>query len=541
MGYFSENVQAGGSGAADTEVGSERNPFALHNSMDAMMNDGSFDTCTAVSQGRGCPISGLPCPGECIYAEILARIPIGIIVIDALRRSVVFRNQAASALFGGHVDMAQCDSLLSLLVPEGFPGHGESEARTIKLGERIVGYTAYSMVHGYLCVLARDITERERAKEQTNLLAAVIECAPEAVVITDTAGTIEYVNPAFETSTGYSRAEAIGRNPRIVKSTAHDASFYKSMWETISSGRIWRGILTNRHKDGTLYHEEATISPVRNGDGIVKNYVAVKRDITERLRLESIAEAVNSMENIGYIFAGIRHEIGNPINTLRTTLGVLNDNVGRWPTSTVAQYVERSLGEISRIEDLLKSLKTFNMHERLEPRAVLPADFLGEFHDLSTDECKARGIELKTLVPPGLPPMFVDPRALRQVLLNIFANACEAVEGRDDAKVVISALSVGGTITLRVIDNGCGMTEQQQCKLFSPFVTSKAKGTGLGLVIVRKMLTTMHCSIDVTSSLNAGTIVDIGIPRCDSPGESDRTMDPRCNRVVPSEFRAGLS
>jgi len=132
----------------------------------------------------------------------------------------------------------------------------------------------------------RELTERKRAERQLRLQAAALESAANSIVITDRGGTITWVNPAFTDLTGHKAEEAIGQNPRILKSDKHDNSFYQKLWETILSGQVWRGEMINRRKDGSLYTEEMTITPVRDEYGEISHFVAIKQDITERRRAE---------------------------------------------------------------------------------------------------------------------------------------------------------------------------------------------------------------------------------------------------------------
>jgi PAS domain S-box-containing protein len=136
----------------------------------------------------------------------------------------------------------------------------------------------------------RDMTERKRAEAENLLLATAIEQAAETVVITDRDAKIQYVNPAFTRTTGYTRDEALGQNPRVLKSGQHDARFYRELWATLTAGKLWRGEFTNRRKDGTLYMEEATIAPVRDASGEITDYIAIKSDITERQQAEKALE-----------------------------------------------------------------------------------------------------------------------------------------------------------------------------------------------------------------------------------------------------------
>ena len=163
-----------------------------------------------------------------------------------------------------------------------------------------------------------DITERKKSEEALLRLATAVEQAAETIVITDTRGTIIYTNPAFEEITGYTRKEALGTSPRILKSGLHDKDFYQRMWATISAGRVWTGHFINRKKDGALYEEDASISPVKDASGKIVNYVAVKRDVTKEVMLQRQLLQAQKMEAIGTLAGGIAHDFNN---LLQVTLG----------------------------------------------------------------------------------------------------------------------------------------------------------------------------------------------------------------------------
>jgi PAS domain S-box-containing protein len=361
-------------------------------------------------------------------------------------------------------------------------------------------------------IFVEDITERKGVEEQNVRLAAAVESAAEAITITDVDGTILYVNPAFEFITGYSKEEAFGQTHRILASDKHYDAFYHPMLETIRRGEVWTGRVTSKRKDGTLYEEEATISPIRNS-GDILNYVFVQRDVTEKIRLESIAEAVNTLNNIGYIFSGIRHEIGNPINSIKITLSVLRNNIEKYSKEMVMEYIDRLMTETVRVEYLLRSLKNFNMYESLNLQNIETASFIEKLLSLVEKDFEEKGISIKTIIHPDTELIYVDPRALHQVMLNILTNASDALEGREDPKIVINVFKMRGCVTISVADNGCGIPEDNQKNIFRPFYTSKASGTGLGLVIARKMLLGMNGTIEVMSQKDAGTIVDISVPK----------------------------
>ncbi len=238
------------------------------------------------------------------------------------------------------------------------------------------------------------------------------------------------------------------------------------------------------------------------------------RDITDKVRLESIAEAVETMNNIGYVFSAVRHELGNPINSIKAALSVLRANLEYYSADTVADYLERMQSEVGRVENLLRSLRSFSLYERPDLQRVKMGSFLGSFAQLVAEEAAKRSIVLHTESEAGCWAL-CDPRALQQVMLNLFANAADALRGRAEPELRLCATSGDGLVTIRVIDNGEGITDEHAKNLFKPFYTSKEHGTGLGLVISRKMLVKIGGTITIDSTGGEGTIVTITLPQCE--------------------------
>ncbi|MFO0752264.1 MAG: PAS domain S-box protein [Thermodesulfovibrionales bacterium] len=371
-------------------------------------------------------------------------------------------------------------------------------------------YVAYQNRY-YIISVVRDIADRKRAEEERARLVAALESIADAIAVTNTDWTVQYVNPAFEKVTGYSPQEIVGRNLHLLKEDEQHGP-YREIGNTLLRGEAWCGRMKSRKKDGALYEEEVAFSSIRGLHEQVLGYVAVKRDVTEKTRLESIAEAVNTMNNIGYIFSGIRHEIGNPLNSMKAALTVVRGGLDSFDKGAVAAYLDRSLGEISRVEYLLKSLKSFNMHEKLDARDFDIVVFIGKFVALVKDDFVKKGISLATFEGPGVSLCHADPRALQQVLLNVLTNAADACEGAEDPRIYLTLLKVPRMVLLRIADTGAGMTEEQQRRIFNPFYTTKTHGTGLGLVIVKKMLAKMNGTIKVMSRKGEGTIVNILLP-----------------------------
>lgn len=362
--------------------------------------------------------------------------------------------------------------------------------------------------NNYWVHVVKNITERKLSELSLRLLNAALEHAADSIIVTDKKGFVEYVNPAFSSSTGWTMEEAIGCHMSDLQAAGLKELLSKKYKEFKLPEKAWQGSYLARKKNGVEYEEEITISPIKKDqNGEVLNYVAVCRDITERRRLESIAEAVNMMENVGYVFSGIRHELGNPINSVKTALSVLKKNLFQWEISRVETYVDRSLTEIERVEYLLRALKTFSMYEKPQMEKINLTDFIRNFITLVEEDFQKIGIEIRMESAEDVGEAIFDSRALHQVLLNLFTNSADALKGREEPAIVVSLKRNRGRAYICIADNGCGMTPYQMDNLFKPFYTSKEKGTGLGLVIVKKMITKMNGTIGIESVYDEGTKV----------------------------------
>ena len=235
------------------------------------------------------------------------------------------------------------------------------------------------------------------------------------------------------------------------------------------------------------------------------------QDMTELIRLESIAEAVNVMDNIGYIFSGIRHEIGNPINTIKMTMSVLKKNLPILPVDKIQSYIDRTQEEILRLEELLQSLKSYNMFDKPKPQNVHLPSFMNKFISLIEQDFHLEGVAIKINTTGDLWAN-VDPRGLQQVLLNVTTNAFDALHQTPDPRITINMFRIINQVFIKIIDNGCGIPEEQQANLFHPFYTTKVKGTGLGLVISQKILKSMGSSIRIESQPGKGSRVILCLP-----------------------------
>jgi PAS domain S-box-containing protein len=388
---------------------------------------------------------------------------------------------------------------------------------TLREGDRIVGIVAFGM----------DVTDRRRAEDQQARLSRVVEQAAESIMITDAQGTVTYVNPAFESISGYSRAEVIGQNPRILKSGHQDAAFYRRMWETLARGEVWKGRLVNRRKDGTLFQEDATIGPVRDASGRLVNYVAVKRDVTTEMRLERQLMQAQKMEAIGRLAGGVAHDFNNLLGVIvgygEITRRKLRDD------DTLAGKVDQILKAAERAAGLTRQLLAFSRQQVLQPKIVDLNVIVSDVEKMLR-RLIGEDIQLTTSLDPGLGSVKADPGQIEQVLMNLAVNARDAMPegghltietrnaelGPDDAARRPPTLA-GRYVMLAVTDSGMGMDAETQSHLFEPFFTTKAmgKGTGLGLSTVYGIVKQSEGYIWCYSEVGVGTTFKIYLPRVD--------------------------
>jgi PAS domain S-box-containing protein len=278
--------------------------------------------------------------------------------------------------------------------------------------------------------LALDITERQRAEERLREYERVVEQAAESIIITNPQGAIIYVNPAFERISGYSRAEAIGRNPRILKSGHQDAAFYRRMWDTLARGEVWKGRMVNRRKDGTLFQEDATIGPVRDASGRLVYYVAVKRDVTNEMRLERQFIQSQKMEAIGRLAGGVAHDFNNLLGVIMGYGEIVRRKMR--DDDPLKAKVEQILKAAERAGGLTRQLLAFSRQQVLQPRIV-------DLNSLVSDMEKmlrrliGEDIELLTVFDAALGQVRADPSQLEQVVLNLVVNARDAMPGGGEA------------------------------------------------------------------------------------------------------------
>ncbi len=369
-----------------------------------------------------------------------------------------------------------------------------------------------------------DITERKRAEAENTRLVTAIEQSAEAVVITNTHGEIEYVNPAFTRATGYSREEVLGRNPRILKSGKHDAAFYQQLWSTILKGQLWQGEVINQRKDGSYYTEQMSIAPVRGAKGEVTHFIATKQDITERKILEAQLQQAAKIEAVGRLAGGVAHDFNNLLTIINGYAELLQDELAG--DETLSGYVKEIHGSGERAAALTRQLLAFSRKQVLAPQVL---DLNQVISDLESMLRRLIGedIELLTILSSSLGLIKADPGQIEQVIMNLAVNARDAMPF--GGKLTIETRNVdldenyahnhptvkpSNHVMLAVSDTGAGMTPEIREHIFEPFFTTKekGKGTGLGLATVYGIIKQSEGSVWVYSEVGQGTVFKVYLP-----------------------------
>ncbi len=370
-----------------------------------------------------------------------------------------------------------------------------------------------------------DITQIKQAQEELNLLATALEQAWECIVITDRKANIVYANPAFERITGYSIGEVLGKNPRMLQSGKHEPGHYSELWDCLQQGKVWRGHFINRRKDGSLFEEDSTITPLDNGSGEIMNFIAVKRDVTDQMRMERQLRQSQKMEAIGTLAGGIAHDFNNILTAINgyTELSLLP---GTDP-ARLHSNLEQVLRAASRARDLVSQILAFSRQTEQEMRPVSLGPIIKEAVRFLRASLLA-SIEIRQHIDADSDVVHADPTQLHQVLMNLCTNAGYAM--RDNGGVLdirLSKVTYDGSVAfgraslksgtylrLSISDTGHGMERDVLEHIFEPYFTTKSRGegTGLGLAVVHGIVQNHGGEITVYSELGKGATFEIMLP-----------------------------
>ena len=373
-------------------------------------------------------------------------------------------------------------------------------------------------------IIFKDTTERKLAEDQLLKLSQAVMQSPVSIVITDTSGNIEFVNPRFSQISGYSEEEIIGQNPRLFKGGKASPELYKNLWETITSGRVWTGELFNRHKNGESHWEHATISPIRNSAGVISHYMAFMESMSERKKLEEQLRQSQKMEAIGQLAGGVAHDFNNILTVIMGFGHLMQHSLAA--DDPKIGHMEQILNAADRATHLTKSLLAFSRKQVMLLQQVEVND-LARKHIKFLDRIIGEDVALKTTFSKEPLRVLADNGQIEQVLMNLATNARDAMPGGGELYINTESIQLdkefhrqhgygvpGPYALISVTDTGIGMDAETQRKIFEPFFTTKepGRGTGLGLSIVYGIVKQHGGYVTILSRCGFGTTFNIYLP-----------------------------
>ena len=371
----------------------------------------------------------------------------------------------------------------------------------------------------------QQLQEYQRRLEAQNLelrkLSLAIEQSGSTIVITDTNGNIQYANPRFEETTGYTLQQALGQNPRLLKSGKQSADYYRDLWETISGGQTWCGEFSNRRKDGTLYWESATISPVHDDHGQITNYIAVKEDISERKQaqeaLSQYAEQLAAQNAELDAFAHtVAHDLKSPLGVIMGFAELLfkdRENMSPGEISEALRIIVQTGDKTNTIIEELMLLAGVRKQEII-PEPLDMGSSVRAAIERSQMFIQGRHAQITLLDEAAWPVALGHAPWVEEVWINYLSNAIK-YGGRPPEIQVGATIQADGQARFWVCDNGPGLSAEAQSSLFAPFTRLdqvRAKGHGLGLSIVRRIVEKLGGTVGVESEVGQGSVFYFTLP-----------------------------
>jgi PAS domain S-box-containing protein len=347
------------------------------------------------------------------------------------------------------------------------------------------------------------VVTRERVERSLKALADTKYALDHAAILatTDTRGTIKSVNEKFCEISGYSARELIGQDHRIINSGYHPKTFIKDLWRTIAQGRIWKGEIRNKAKDGRIYWVDTTIVPFLDRRGKPYQYMAIRHDITERKQSEQRLREQEALARLGEMAAVVAHEVRNPLAGMRGVLQVIG---ARMPVdSRDRKIIGDVLARLDSLDAMVQDLLVFSRATAPKRRAISLHTTVQSTVDLLRRDPEVAGIEVELVGDDAT--VLADPQHLGTVLLNLLLNAAQAMNG--EGRVTIEVRRTAVATELLVHDEGPGMPREVLARIFEPFFTTKHRGTGLGLPAARRLIEVNGGAITASCPPTGGTLV----------------------------------
>jgi PAS domain S-box-containing protein len=350
----------------------------------------------------------------------------------------------------------------------------------------------------------------QRARhESVQRLEEIRQALDQAAIVatTDHRGSITYVNEKFCEISQYSREELLGQDHRIINSGYHPKEFFRELWHTIAQGRVWRGEIRNRAKNGSYYWVDTTIVPFLNAEGKPRQYLAIRSDITARKRAEQQLADQAALAQLGQLAAVVAHEVRNPLAGVKGSLQILRSRTatGEQDRHVIDAMITRLDTLNAKVEDILRFARPRTpSFEAFDVRSVL-LDAMASAHAGAGAGADCHGFA----APQATATVTADREMLRAVFLNLLLNACQS---GTTAPVEIVVEVAHDRCRVTIADSGTGIPPDTTPRVFEPFYTTKKTGTGLGLAIVQRLVALQNGTIDLRARDGGGTIAEVTIP-----------------------------
>ncbi len=500
-------------------------------------------------------MAGMPLATDVVTASVLDVVGALVVVLDTDGRIVLFnreceqvtgysfeevRNKRFWDIFLAPEDKEPVRRVFDDLRAGFFPNQFTNHWLTKRGERRLIQWsnTAITAPDGrveYVIGTGIDATERVRAERMLRLVSSAVEFNPSSIVITDAAGRIEYVNPAFTRSSGFTAAEAIGMTPRIMRSGLMPQQVYDDLWRTIAAGESWRGELCNMKKNGEILWEWVAIAPLRDGEGRITHYVGIQHDITEQREMQQRVRdlqdqlvRISRLNELGQMVSALAHEVNQPLaavmNYVQASRRLIDGADVPVPAKASALLVKAGK-QVERVGSIIRRLREFT--EKGEGKRVLQNinHVVEEASGLGLVGAADLGILATLTLAVHLPPVLIDRVRIQQVLFNLIRNAIEAMADSPERVLHIKTAAVDDdTIEVTIEDTGPGLPAAVVDRLFEPFVTTKPHGIGIGLSISHAIVEAHGGRLSTAPRIGGGTVFRFTLPAA-GQADGDRRND----------------
>lgn len=393
--------------------------------------------------------------------------------------------------------------------------------------------------------VGRDVTKRRLAEEHYHKLANAVDQSPFSTVVTTPDGRVQYVNPKFTQSTGYTLEEIFEKEIPVLREGHSSDESFREFEQTVATGKKWSGELCTRCKDGRTLWEFVQVSPIRNHADEITHLLSMREDITERKKLEDQLRQAQKMESLGTLAGGIAHDFNNVLAIINGFTEIALSRVGADESN--AKHLREIHNAAQRAIGLVRQILTFSRKTEATFKAVPLNQHIKDLGRMCA-ETFPRTVSFNIDVDETLPPIWADPNQLQQVIMNLCVNARDAMP--DGGRISVSTSRVEGSaitklgaeagrfyVCIKVVDTGSGMPPHVRARIFEPFFTTKQNsgGTGLGLAVVYGIILNHRGFLDVESVQGQGSTFAVYLP-LETP-KNAAGLDPTA--IAPSEFPCG--